>query len=62
MAQDVETSASGLEQQVADCVMRVWLRKPSESERAGLTEFASRHGLAELCRVLLNSNEFLFVE
>ena len=42
--------------------MRVWLRKPSEGERAGLTEFASRHGLAELCRVLLNSNEFLFVE
>ena len=62
MAQDVETSVSGLEQQVADCVMRVWLRKPSEGERAGLTEFASRHGLAELCRVLLNSNEFLFVE
>lgn len=62
MAQDVETRVSGLEQQVADCVMRVWLRKPSEGERAELTEFTSRHGLAELCRVLLNSNEFLFVE
>ena len=31
-------------------------------ERAEWTAYAQRHGLANLCRVLFNSNEFLFVD
>ena len=36
-------------------------RNPSADELKELTAYANRHGLANACRVLLNSNEFLFV-
>ena len=36
-------------------------RPPTEAESHDLTEYASKHGLANVCRLLLNSNEFLFV-
>ncbi len=38
------------------------LREPTERERIVLTEYAQKHGLANACRVLVNSNEFLFVD
>jgi hypothetical protein len=31
-------------------------------EQRDLGAYADKHGLAALCRVLFNSNEFLFVE
>jgi hypothetical protein len=37
-------------------------RDASPQERAQLSSFIEQHGLAELCRVILNSNEFLYVE
>ena len=37
-------------------------RQPSADEAARLGEFALTHGLPALCRVLLNLNEFLFVD
>ncbi|HEV7402922.1 MAG TPA: PSD1 and planctomycete cytochrome C domain-containing protein [Chthoniobacteraceae bacterium] len=46
----------------ADAVRRILLREPTAEEAARLTAYADRHGLAALCRVLLNSNEFLFVD
>jgi hypothetical protein len=36
-------------------------RDPTSKERALLTEYAIKHGLANACRVILNSNEFMFV-
>jgi mono/diheme cytochrome c family protein len=36
-------------------------RPPTEREAAALASYASRHGLANACRLLLNSNEFLFI-
>ena len=36
-------------------------RNPSEREQSLLVNYAQRHGLANACRVLLNSNEFAFV-
>ena len=36
-------------------------RPPTEKETAALSAYASRHGLANACRVLFNCNEFLFV-
>jgi hypothetical protein len=36
-------------------------RKASEAEKARLGEYAKRFGLANACRVILNSNEFIFV-
>ena len=37
-------------------------REPTKEELAAMTVFAEKHGLAALCRTLLNSNEFLFVD
>ena len=37
-------------------------RKPTPEEKANLTAYAQRHGLANACRVLFNLNEFSFVD
>jgi hypothetical protein len=37
-------------------------RPPTDDEVRLLAEHAGRHGLANACRVLLNSNEFVFVD
>ena len=36
-------------------------RRPTATESDDLIEYSSQHGLANLCRLLLNCNEFLFV-
>ncbi len=62
LANRVEAEASPLEAQVSRAVRLVWLREPRTDERREFTEFARVHGLPELGRLLLNSNEFLFVD
>jgi hypothetical protein len=37
-------------------------RLPTPAERAALAAHAARHGLAQACRVLFNTNEFIFVD
>ncbi len=37
-------------------------REPAAAERAAYTEYAAKHGLINLCRLLFNTNEFLFVD
>ena len=37
-------------------------RTPTEKELKAVSEYAAKHGLANACRVLLNSNEFVFVD
>ena len=36
-------------------------RLPTATELPELTAYSGKHGLANLCRVILNSNEFVFV-
>jgi hypothetical protein len=36
-------------------------RPPSKDESNDVTEYAKKHGMANVCRLLLNSNEFMFV-
>ena len=36
-------------------------RPPTADERRAVMEYASKHGLPNACRLLLNSNEFMFV-
>ena len=45
----------------AEAVRRILLREPTDEEKANFTTFAQKNGLSALCRVLLNSNEFLFI-
>ena len=61
-AHRLESESPTLEGQVIRAVALVWLREPREDERRDLTAFARAQGLPALCRLLLNSNEFLFLE
>ncbi len=45
----------------ADAVRRILLREPTADELRDFTVYAQQHSLAALCRVLINSSEFLFV-
>jgi hypothetical protein len=38
-----------------------WGRPPASDEQSELAAYAEQHGLANLCRLLFNSNEFIFV-
>jgi len=62
LAQRVESEGGDLNEQVQRAVRLVWLRPPSASEQVEFTNYARKHGLRAFCRVLLNSNEFLFIE
>jgi mono/diheme cytochrome c family protein len=52
-------------QSTADRVRRAWLvavgRVPEGAEAAACQRVVEEHGLVTLCRVILNSNEFLFI-
>jgi mono/diheme cytochrome c family protein len=37
-------------------------REPTAEERMALEDYASHHGLANACRVMLNLNEFVFID
>jgi hypothetical protein len=37
-------------------------RDPAEAELAALVPYAQEHGLANACRLLLNTNEFIFID
>ncbi|MBI3839442.1 MAG: DUF1549 domain-containing protein [Planctomycetia bacterium] len=37
-------------------------REPNNREAAALTDYATRHGLTNACRVIFNSNEFVFID
>lgn len=62
LSQRLEQESSELETQVERAVQRVWLRRPSAEEKATFVAYARQHGLPAFCRVLFNSNEFLFVD
>jgi hypothetical protein len=36
-------------------------RPPTSEEYSLLSSYAARHGLLNFCRMIINSNEFLFV-
>jgi hypothetical protein len=55
----LESTAAGQARRAVELAL---LRSPSESERAEYQDHLERFGLASLCRLLLNSNEFHFVD
>ena len=61
LATRAETETPALEAQIGNAVRFVLLREATAEERREFADFARVNGLAALCRVLLNSNEFLFV-
>jgi hypothetical protein len=61
LAAGIEAGTASVADRARTAVEQLWLRKPTPDEQAQLATYAQKHGLAALCRVLLNSNEFLFV-
>jgi hypothetical protein len=57
-----ELRALEREQQIVAACARTWGRPPTEEENKEMTAFVGQHGLASLCRLLFNSNEFLFAD
>lgn len=55
-------AGEGTDQQVQLVFQLAYARGPAESELAELTAFIEAHGLPALCRVILNSNEFIHVD
>ncbi len=49
-------------EQVATLFWRILGRSATSQEQAAVTEYVSRHGLANACRLLFNTNEFMFVD
>lgn len=60
-ASRVAESAMEMPDRVRAACQLTFGREPSEEEVSLMTEYAGAHGLANLCRFLLNSNEFMFV-
>jgi mono/diheme cytochrome c family protein len=50
------------DQQVAAAFHIMLQRAPNERERKAFLAYSQKHGLANACHVLLNSNEFLYVD
>jgi len=53
---------AALPEQIAAACRLAWNRPPTSEEAEELGGYARKHGLANLCRLLLNSNEFMFVD
>ena len=62
MTNDIKAKTQILPEQIKLAVQRTWLREPTLEELKKLTKLVDAHGLQAACRVLLNSNEFLFIE
>ena len=62
MATRVEKEMPTLEAQVARAIHIAYQRPPRADELPDFTDFARANGLPAFCRLLLNSNEFLFID
>jgi len=66
LAQQTATALAGRvakSERVLDDLYRLTVqRAPSDRERAVCEQFLQSHTLPELCRVLLNANEFVYVD
>lgn len=65
MAEDLATRVQGKHRSSQDAVAQVYrllyARTPEQGEVERAVRFVKQHGLVEFCRVLFNSNEFLYV-
>lgn len=62
LAEQLKASQATVEMQMTEACRLIYLREPLVDEQAVLVEYTNEHGLAAMCRVLFNSNEFVFVD
>jgi len=58
----LEAAASDRAKQIDLAYALAFGRAPTDEERRALLRYAAENGLANLCRVIFNSNEFLFLD
>ncbi len=58
----VKGKAADMPGQIDAAYLLAFGRRPQEAERTMLSEYGRRHGLGNACRLLLNANEFIFVD
>ena len=61
LANRVQNEASTLEAQINRLFELAYHREPVPEEDRLVSRLAIEHGFANACRVVLNSNEFLFI-
>jgi hypothetical protein len=62
IAARVEGTCSDHEERISKAYLLILGRAPTPKEQKAVSSYAARNGLANACRVLLNSNEFVFVD
>ncbi|WP_197440526.1 DUF1553 domain-containing protein [Polystyrenella longa] len=62
LADDLQLLTELPEEQIQQAWRRLFQRDPNPEELAAVLEYTHQHGLANTCRFLLNTNEFLFVD
>ena len=61
-ASRLTTEASSPPEQVTRAFQLISGRSPTQNELTELTTYAEKHGMANLCRVLFNLSEFVYVD
>ncbi|MEO6184203.1 MAG: PSD1 and planctomycete cytochrome C domain-containing protein [Verrucomicrobiota bacterium] len=61
LATRVASATSNLEKQIESAYELALGRHPNRNELKALKIYAKEHGMANTCRIILNSNEFIFV-
>ena len=61
MAEQISDGATTMSERIRRLFQRALLRDPSADEARRWEEYADRHGLANACRMMFNTNEFVFV-
>ena len=58
----LQKERGSLDEQITRAYELTLNRQSTERERIKLASHAEQHGLASACRVLFNSNEFMFID
>ena len=62
VAERIQAAGGTSEEQVRALYSLIFARGPDDVELAAVAEYVRRHGLANACRFLWNTNEFMFVD
>ena len=62
LADRIQQQHRSSESQVDQLFLLAYSRLPREDERHPVIAYVEKHGLANACRVVFNSNEFMFVD
>jgi hypothetical protein len=62
LAERIASESSSPEAQTVEAYRRIFGRRPTPSEQLAVVDYVDQHGLANACRLLVNTNEFMFVD